>query len=93
MDTSLHTETFNSILNAFASQHDSMETGDRVQLMQLAINIGQEVDRDPKSIKGLTDFLAHNNGDQGYVSVGKFGGYVKGQRPLKTSTKSVKTSN
>jgi hypothetical protein len=87
------TERVGNILDAFETENDSMSLGDRISLMEMSINVGRTVGAEPKSVLPFVDWFAHNNEPEGYVSRGKFGGYIRGEKPVKGTRKVNSTSS
>lgn len=61
---------------------DGMKVGDRIQLKDLAKDVGLALALDPKLVLGFVHHFAHNNGSA-YVTRGKNGGVIKGVKPVK----------
>jgi hypothetical protein len=67
-----------------AAQHviNSMKDGDRIQIKDLAKDVGLALALDPKKVLGFVNHFAHNS-HTAYVTRGKNGGIIKGVRPVK----------
>ncbi len=68
---------------------DSMQTGERKQIKNLAEEVGQAVGKAPKDVLGYVNDFAHNT-KIAYVTRGKHGGIIKGTKPVKTVKKAEK---
>lgn len=68
---------------------DSMQTGERKQIKNLAEEVGQAVGKAPKDVLGYVNDFAHNT-KIAYVTRGKHGGIIKGTKPAKTVKKADK---
>ena len=81
-DVSLMTERANTIFLATQSFIMEMPLNQRLSLKKLAEEIGMRINMEPAEVFPYTsDFARHNT--ISYVSAGKFGGVVRGQRKLK----------
>jgi hypothetical protein len=71
---------------------DGMKDGERIQIKDLAKDVGLALAMDPKKVLGFVNHFAHNT-TIAYVTRGKNGGIVKGVRPAKVvkTPKKVKT--
>jgi hypothetical protein len=67
-----------------AAQHviDSMQLGQRIQIKDLAKDVGLVLALDPKEVLGFVNHFAHHS-SVAYVTRGKKGGVIKGVRPAK----------
>jgi hypothetical protein len=70
--------------------NESDPIGRRKQIKDIAEAVGLAVGEEPAKVLAYVNDFAHNN-SAGYVTRGKFGGFIKGVRPLKTA-KVSKTS-
>ena len=59
---------------------DSMQDGQRIQLKDLAKDVGLALALDPKKVLGFVNHFAHNT-SVAYVTRGKKGGVIKGVKP------------
>jgi ribosomal protein S4E len=86
--------TFNADLEAMvasareafqAAQHviDTMKDGERIQIKDLAKDVGLALALDPKQVLGFVNHFAHNS-STAYVTRGKNGGIIKGVKPIRT---------
>jgi hypothetical protein len=69
----------------FKSTHEtltSMADGDRIQLKELAKVVGLACGMEPKQVLSFVNHFVHNT-DVAYVTRGKKGGIVKGEKPVK----------
>lgn len=80
-------ETVERIFEATNATLDSMKVGERIQLKELAQNVGLAVAMEPKHVLGFVNHFVHNS-DVAYVTRGKNGGVIKGVK----SSKPVKVS-
>lgn len=73
---------------------DGMQPGERIQIKDLAKDVGLALALDPKQVLGFVQHFAHNNSSS-YVTRGKNGGVIKGIRPVKVikPAKKVKTTD
>jgi hypothetical protein len=76
------TETAQKIFEAAESILEKMSAGERTQLKDLAVNVGNVVGMEPKRVLGFVNHFAHET-NIAYVTRGKKGGLVKGTRPAK----------
>lgn len=67
-----------------ATQHilDGMKDGERVQIKDLAKDVGLALAKDPKEVLGFVNHFVHKT-QIAYVTRGKNGGVIKGTRPVK----------
>jgi|SRR5579885_1967746 hypothetical protein len=67
-----------------AAQHiiDGMKDGERVQIKDLAKDVGLALACDPKEVLGFVNHFVHRT-KAAYVTRGKNGGVIKGTRPAK----------
>ena len=67
-----------------AAQHviDGMKDKERIQIKDLAKDVGLALALDPKQVLGFVNHFAHNNGSS-YVTRGKNGGIIKGVKPVR----------
>lgn len=84
-------ERINNIFKQTQVVIDSMKIGDRLQLKEMAQAVGIALSSEPKVVATYVSDYAHNS-DEGYVTRGKKGGYIKGVKPLK-APKAPVTSN
>jgi len=71
---------------------DGMKDRERIQLKDLAKDVGLALALDPKEVFGFVYHFAHNNGSA-YVTRGKNGGVIKGVKPVKVvKVKKVKAA-
>ena len=82
-------QSVSSIFNSAQSFVDRLSDGNRIQLKELAKNVAEETNQNPQDVLTFVTYFARNS-DSGYVSRGKNGGFVKGERkaksPVATST-------
>lgn len=85
--------TFNADMEAMVQQAkeafwaaqniiDGMKDGERIQIKDLAKDVGLALALDPKKVLGFVNHFAHNT-SVAYVTRGKNGGIIKGVRPAK----------
>lgn len=77
-----------------AAQHviDGMKDGERIQIKDLAKDVGLALALDPKQVLGFVHHYAHNT-TAAYVTRGKNGGVIKGVKPVKVvKVKKVKAA-
>lgn len=69
-----------------AAQHviDGMKDGDRIQIKDLAKDVGLALAMDPKEVLGFVHHFAHHT-SSAYVTRGKNGGVIKGVKPVKVA--------
>jgi len=67
-----------------ATQHilDGMKDGERVQIKDLAKDVGLALALDPKEVLGFVNHFVHKT-TIAYVTRGKNGGVIKGTKPVK----------
>lgn len=75
-------ETIKTVLNATQAVVDSIDTGNRKQVKDIAEAVALSLQMDPKKVLAYVNDFVHET-DQGYVSRGKNGGFIKGTRPVK----------
>jgi hypothetical protein len=75
-------ETVEKVFVATHSTLDSMTDGQRIQLKELAKVVGLAVAMEPKRVLDFVNHFVHNT-DVAYVTRGKNGGIVKGEKPVK----------
>lgn len=78
-------QTVSSIFNTVGSIVDAMNDGDRMQLKELAQAVSDKSGVNPQDSLTFVTYFARNT-TSGYVSRGKNGGFIKGQKKLKTPT-------
>jgi len=76
------TETANRIFEAANTIVESMKSGERKQIKELAVDVGSAIGMEPKRILGFVNHFAHET-NIAYVTRGKNGGLIKGSRPVK----------
>jgi len=87
-------ETVETVFKAASFALDEMEDGDRVQLSALAEAVSVATNLSLQTVAPLTNHFAHHT-SEGYVSRGKHGGLVKGEKntsvskPRKSSKKAT----
>lgn len=78
-----------------AAEHiiETMQDGQRIQIKQLAQDVGLALAKDPKDVLGFVNHFAHDT-SLAYVTRGKNGGIIKGSKPAKIvkAPKKVKTT-
>lgn len=72
------------ILEAAHAALATMADGERVQIKDLAQTVGLAVARSPKEVLSFVNHFAHKT-KIAYVTRGKNGGVIKGNKPAKTS--------
>jgi hypothetical protein len=60
-----------------------MQDGQRIQIKDLAKDVGLALALDPKKVLGFVNHFAQNNPGTVYVTRGKNGGIIKGVKPVK----------
>lgn len=75
-------ETVQNIFEATNSVISNMNDGDRIQLKELAQTVGMAVAMEPKHVLSFVNYFVHNS-DIVYVTRGKNGGVVKGNKVSK----------
>lgn len=86
-------QTAERIFEATHTVLSQLPNGERVQIKQLAQDVGTLVGLDPKRVLGYVNDFAHNN-DISYVTRGKNGGVIRGTKPatvVKPAKKAKKT--
>lgn len=63
---------------------DGIKLGERMQLKEMAEAVGVALGVEPKAVAHYVNDYAHNS-DDGFVTRGKKGGFVKGARPAKVA--------
>ncbi len=76
-------ETVEKIFTAAYIIVEALKPGERIQVKDLSQSVGLAVAMDPKDVTSFVNHFAHNT-DLAYVTRGKNGGIVRGQRPVKT---------
>jgi len=82
------TETSRAVFEATEAVVADMKDKDRKQVKDLATAVSSRVGKAPKEILHLVDMFAHDC-DNGYVTRGKGGGFIKGVKVVKPA-KAVK---
>jgi len=84
MNADIETMTATSRRAYEAAQHvlDSMRDGERIQIKDLAKDVGLALAMDPKKVLGFVHHFAHHT-SVAYVTRGKNGGIIKGIKPVK----------
>ncbi len=71
---------------------DGMKDRERIQIKDLAKDVGLAMALDPKQVLGFVNHFAHHTSDA-YVTRGKNGGLIKGVKPVKVlKVKKVKAA-
>jgi len=78
-------ENIEVIFNASEKVLGAMDDGERIQLKDLAQVVGIMVSMEPKNILHFVSYFAHNT-ELAYVTRGKKGGVIKGQKNKKVDT-------
>jgi len=78
----LQLDTVEKVFVATFNALDAMADGERVQLKELAKVVGLAVAMEPKRVLHFVNDFVHNS-DIVYVTRGKKGGIVKGEKPVK----------
>lgn len=83
-DADIEKMMFNSRQAYEAAQRviDSMQLGQRIQIKDLAKDVGLALAKDPKEVLGFVNHFAHHS-SVAYVTRGKKGGIIKGVKPAK----------
>jgi hypothetical protein len=76
-------ETVEKTFNACEQALVAMQVGERIQVKELAKNVGSKVSEDPKDILHFVNHFVHNT-ELAYVSRGKNGGVIRGQKTIKS---------
>lgn len=76
--------TIEPILEAAHTVIDSMQTGTRKQIKELAQDVGAKLGKEAKDVLGFVNHFAHNT-KIAYVTRGKNGGIIKGVKPVKVA--------
>lgn len=72
---------------------DGMKDRERIQIKDLAKDVGLAMAMDPKQVLGFVNHFAHHTSDA-YVTRGKNGGLIKGVKPVKVvKVKKVKAAS
>lgn len=84
LNTDLETMVADARTTFQAAQHviDTMKDGERIQIKDLAKDVGLALALDPKQVLGFVNHFAHHSG-AAYVRRGKNGGIIKGIKPVK----------
>lgn len=105
MNTNITTETeklhsiINPILDNTLSTVMGMQLGDRIGMKELAERVGKATNMQPSIVLPLVNFFTHNMPTVAYVSPGRTGGVVRGERgetkitPPTTETTETTTEN
>jgi hypothetical protein len=75
-------ETSQKIFEAANSIVESMATGDRKQIKELAEEVSSAVGMEPKQVLGFVHHFAHHT-NIAYVTRGKHGGIIRGTKVAK----------
>lgn len=81
--------TIKTILEATQVVVDSIDNGKRKQVKEIAEAVALSLQMDPKKVLAYVNDFVHEIPEQGYVSRGKNGGFIKGTRPVKVVKPSV----
>jgi hypothetical protein len=81
-DIEAMTATAKQAFEAAQNVVDSMKDRERIQIKDLAKDVGLALALDPKKVLGFVNHFAHHTSDA-YVTRGKNGGLIKGARPVK----------
>lgn len=76
------TETAQTCFDAADSIVEAMADGSRIQIKDLAAQVSTMVGMEPRQVLGFVDHYVHKT-DIAYVTRGKNGGLIKGQKPAK----------
>ena len=77
-------ERVRNVFTATETMITEMKMGDRSPIKAIAAQVGLTIGVEPNSILCYVNDFAHNT-SMGYVSAGKFGGFIKGERRLKAA--------
>jgi len=80
------------IFNATEKVLDGMSDGERIQIKELAKTVGLMVAMEPKNVLHFVNHFAHNT-ELAYVTRGKNGGVIRGQRVVKPAKKAVSVTS
>jgi hypothetical protein len=80
------------IFNASEKVLDGMSDGERIQIKELAKTVGLMVAMEPKSVLHFVNHYVHNT-ELAYVTRGKNGGVIKGQRAVKPNKKATSVTS
>ncbi len=80
------------ILETAHAAVDKMVDGERVQIKDLAQNVGATLSKSAKEVLGFVNHFAHNT-KIAYVTRGKNGGIIKGVKPAKAPKKVKKVAD
>lgn len=81
-DIEAMTATARQAFEAAQTIIDGMKDGERVQIKDLAKDVGLALAQDPKQVLGFVNHFVHNT-SAAYVTRGKNGGVIKGTKPAK----------
>lgn len=77
-------QNVSSIFNTIGTVVDGMADGNRMQLKELAQAVSDKSGSNPQDVLTFVTYFARNT-DLGYVSRGKNGGFIKGQKKDKAT--------
>lgn len=80
------------IFNASEKILDVMNDGERIQIKELAKMVGLMVAMEPKNVLHFVNHYAHNT-NLAYVTRGKNGGVIKGQKVVKPDKKAISVTS
>lgn len=81
-DIEAMTATSRRAFEAAQTVLDGMKDGERIQIKDLAKDVGLALAMDPKLVLGFVHHFAHNT-TVAYVTRGKNGGIIKGAKPIR----------
>lgn len=76
-------ESVKTVFTATATHMASMTIGTRMPVKDMAEIIGKQINIEPQTVAPFVHYMAKNS-KLGYVSPGRFGGFIRGERKLKT---------
>jgi hypothetical protein len=83
-------EEIGNVLRATETNLDSLNSGERIQIKDLAAAVGLATAKEPKHVMPFVNHFVHNT-TLAYVTRGKNGGIIKGSKPAKVIKAGKKT--
>src|SRR5271157_190822 len=75
-------ERVRNVFTATETMITEMKMGDRNPIKAIAASVGLTIGVEPGSILPYVNDFCHNT-SLGYVTAGRFGGFIRGERPLR----------
>lgn len=76
-------ETVKTIFTATMNVVNDIQDGKRMQIKDMAEAVATSLSMEAKHVLAFVNHFAHNCLEVGYVTRGKNGGFIKGQKPVK----------